>query len=399
MKVPFFNLDRQYQVIGAEAEERVIEVMRSGQYIEGPAVKELEEKMSAYLGVKHVITCGNGTDSIRLALQACGVKPGDEVITTSFSFFATAEAIGEIGAIPVFADIDAKSFNIDAEDVKRKITKATKAILIVHIFGMPADMDELNEIGRVHNIPVIEDACQAIGAEYKGKKAGALGTMGCFSFYPTKNLGGFGDGGMVTTNDDKLAEICRALKSHAAGKLGARAYRNLFHKEVPELTQLESMSGDALYDPCKYYNYFIGENSRLDSMQAAVLLVKLKYLDEFNKKRFAIAKKYSESLNGTPLIVPETAHTDRISCWHQYAVLAEGKADFSRYLGEHGIGTGSFYPVPLHLQKAFQSLNYQPGSMPVAESICEKSVCLPIFPELEMEEVEYIIDVIKRYYQ
>ncbi|MBR2401337.1 MAG: DegT/DnrJ/EryC1/StrS family aminotransferase [Lachnospiraceae bacterium] len=398
MKVPFFDVKRQYEIIKEDVEEAVVAVMRSGQYIEGPAVKELEKEMASYLGVKHVISCANGTDSLCIALKACGVRPGDEVITTAFSFFATAEAISGVGAVPVFADIDEKNFNIDVKDVERKITKATKAILPVHIFGTPADMDELNALGEKYNLPVIEDACQAIGAEYKGKKAGALGTIGCFSFYPTKNLGGFGDGGMITTNDDKLAESCRALKAHAAGKLGARAYQNIYKKEVPELAELESMSGDNLYDPCKYYNYFIGQNSRLDSIQAAVLHVKLGHLESFNANRTAIAKEYNERLAETPLVLPPFEYDDRKSCWHQYAVLTEDKEGLSKFLGEKGIGTGSFYPVPLHLQKAFQELGYEEGSLEVAEDTCKKSVCLPVFPEMTKEEVDYVIASILEYY-
>ena len=398
MKVPFSDLKRQYEIIGSEAEEKVVEVMRSGQYVEGPAVKELEKTIAEYLGVKHVITCGNGTDALRIALQACGVTAGDEVLTTAFSFFATAEAIAEVGAVPVFVDINEKTLNMDVADARKKITGATKAILPVHIFGLPADMDELNILAKEYNIPVIEDACQAIGSEYKGKKAGALGTLGCFSFYPTKNLGAFGDAGMITTNDDTLAEICRALKAHAAGKLGARAYRSLYKQEVPELAQMESMTGDSLYDPCKYFNYFIGQNSRLDSMQAAVLLVKIKYLDKFNERRAAIAKQYSERLEDLPLTVPATEYADRVSCWHQYAVLVADKEAFASYLGENGIGTGSFYPVPLHLQKAFKELNYQEGSLPVAENICNRSVCLPVFPEMTQDEVDYVINTIRAYF-
>ncbi len=399
MKIPFFDIQRQYELVGKEAEDAVISVMRSGQYVEGTQVKQFEMEMAEYLGVKHVITCGNGTDALCIALKACGVNPGDEVITTAFSFFATAEAIAAIGAIPVFADINTNNFNIDAKDVERKITKATKAILPVHIFGTPADMDELNALGEKYHLPVIEDACQAIGAEYKGKKAGTLGTIGCFSFYPTKNLGGFGDGGMITTNDAKLAESCKALKAHAAGKLGARAYQNIYHKEVLELLQMESMTGDSLYDPCKYYNYFIGQNSRLDSIQAAVLRVKLKKLDVFNENRRAIAQKYNEKLADTPLVLPPFAYDDRKSCWHQYAVLTEDKEGLATFLGEKGIGTGSFYPIPLHLQKAFAELNYAEGSLAVAEDVCHKSVCLPIFPEMTKEEVDYVIESIIEYYK
>lgn len=398
MRVSFFDLGRQYKEIAAELEEKVVDVMRSGQYIEGPATKELEKKLAGYIGVKHVITCGNGTDSLRIALQANGIKRGDEIITTPFSFFATAEAIAQIGAVPVFADVDPRDFNIDIADIQRKVTAKTKAILPVHIFGMPANMNEINKLAEKEGIPVIEDACQAIGAEYHGKKTGALGTVGCFSFYPTKNLGAFGDGGMITTNDDKIAEICRAFKSHAAGKIGAKSFVNLYHEEVLELSEM-MLSQDTLYDPCKYYNYFIGSNSRLDSMQAAVLLVKLKYLDQYNQRREKIARKYTESLAELPISVPDTAVENRRSSWHQYAVLCNEKEKLIQYLAENEIGAGTFYPVPLHLQRAFKSLKYSEGYLPVAEDICKKSVCLPIFPELTEDEQDFVIDIIKKFFE
>lgn len=396
MKIPFFNLNRQYEELADKVEAKVREVMRSSQYVEGPAVKELEQKLAAYIGVKHVITCGNGTDALRIALQANGIGQGDEVITTAFSFFATAEAIAQIGATPVFADIRPDNFNIDVDDVRRKVTEKTAAILPVHIFGMPADMQELNELAETLGIPVIEDACQAIGAEYHGKKAGALGTMGCFSFYPTKNLGAFGDGGMITTEDDSLADICRALKSHASGKLGAKAYSSLYHEQVEELALMTAAEGQ-LYDPCKYYNYFTGGNSRLDSIQAAVLLLKLDYLDRYNEQRTAIARRYTKALSGLPVIVPDIVTDDRKSCWHQYAVLCDKKEALIEYLGENGIGAGNFYPVPLHLQKAFKDLGYQAGDLKTAEDVCRCSVCLPVFPELTEAEQAHVIDTVKKF--
>lgn len=299
----------------------------------------------------------------------------------------------------MFADIDSANFNIDVCDIRKKITNKTKAILLVHIFGMPADMKEIRELADEFGIPVIEDACQAIGSEYHGKKAGALGNIGCFSFYPTKNLGAFGDGGMLTTDDDNLAEICRALKGHAAGKNGAKAYAALYHQDIPELKDMRSVSEGNLYDPCKYYNYFIGGNSRLDSMQAAVLLVKLKYLDIYNAKRGMIAERYSKELKGLPIDVPNTATDDRKSCWHQYAILCNKKEELIQYLQKNGIGAGTFYLVPLHLQKAFKQLKYAEGDLPVAEKVCRKSVCLPIFPELTEEEQEYIICTIKHFFE
>lgn len=397
MKIPFFDLTRQYAPLKNAVEEKVCGVMGSTQYVEGSAVKEFESAVGSYLGVKHAITCGNGTDALRIALQAAGVKQGDEVITTAFSFFATAEAIAQAGAVPVFADIDGVHFNMDTEDAGRKITERTKAILPVHIFGMPADMDKINDLAARYGIPVIEDACQAIGAQYRGRKAGNLGTLGCFSFYPTKNLGAFGDGGMITTNDDDLANVCRAMKNHAAGKSGAEAYEFLHHEKALELSLNEKTDG--LYDPYKYYNYFIGGNSRLDAMQAAVLSVKLQYLDEYNGKRKRIAEMYSRKLEGLPLQLPDTGAEDRDSCWHQYAVLCDRKEELIAYLGENGVGAGNFYPVPLHLQKAFHGLGYQEGSLPMAESICRRTVCLPVFPELTEEEIDYIAETIRKFFR
>ena len=398
-KIPFFDLNRQYDAMQQEIEASVRDVLRSGKYVEGPAVQELETRISEYLGVKHTITCKNGTDALRIALQANGIKRGDEVIVTTFSFFATAEAIAQIGAVPVFADIRPDHYNIDVKDIRKKISKNTRAILPVHIFGMPADMDEINEVAAQYGIPVIEDACQAIGAQYKQKKAGALATVGCFSFYPTKNLGAAGDGGMITTNDDRLAQICRAMKSHAAGKTGGEAYQYLYHEKVSELEEygLDMGSGE-LYDPCKYYNYFIGGNSRLDSVQAAVLLVKLKYLDRLNQKRREISQRYSQEFSQLPIQLPQISAKDRVSCCHQYAILCDQKEALIQFMEENGVGVGRFYPVPLHLQKAFRYLNYKEGSIPVAESVCKKSVCLPVFPELREDEVAYIIEVVKKFF-
>lgn len=397
MKVPFLNLQRQYEAIGKDVENAVLEVMRSGAYVEGPAVKALEADMSAYLGVKHVITCGNGTDALKIALKACGVEQGDEVITTPFTFFATAEAIANVGAKPVFVDICKDTLNIDPEHIRAAITEKTKAILPVHIFGTPANMDEINAIAQEHSLRVVEDACQAIGSVYKGKFAGNLGDLGCFSFYPTKNLGAFGDAGMITTNSDDLAIACRALKAHAAGKVG-RSAASFLGKSFEEILDV-GQEADALYDPYKYYNYLVADNSRLDGMQAAVLGVKLKKLDEFNGARKAIADKYNDALKGLPLVLPVHSDTDDwVSCWHQYAVLCDQKNELVSFLGERGIGTGAFYPVPLHLQKAFDDLGYAEGSLPVSEDVCRKSVCLPIFPELLAEEQDYVIESIKAFF-
>ncbi len=395
MKIPFFNLERQYAALQAEIEPAVTQCLRGCAFVEGPAVKALEAQLAEYLHVKHAITCGNGTDALKIALRALGVQPGDEVITTPFTFFASAEAIAAIGATPVFVDIDPVSLNLDADRIESAITPRTSAIMPVHIFGMPADMDAINAIAKRHGLKVLEDACQAIGAQYQGKMAGALADAGCFSFYPTKNLAAYGDGGMICTDCDEVAIACRAIKAHGSGKLGAQAAAILgMPADDGELSG--NAQGDGLYDPFKYYNYLIGENSRLDSVQAAVLSVKLKHLDAFTRSRAAIAERYAQGLAGTPLRLPPAQGQQ---CWHQYCALAPDKDALTAYLGTMQIGAGAFYPVPLHLQKAFRHLGYTPGSLPVAERVCTQSVCLPIFPELTQEEQAYIIGAIRDFYR
>lgn len=398
MKIPFFDLQRQYQGLRSAMEAAVAECMCGCNYIEGPKVKELEGSLCEYLGVKHTVTCGNGTDALKLALRAVGVKPGDEVITSPFTFFATAEAIAAIGAVPVFADVRADDYCIDPEKIEALITKKTRAILPVDLFGSPAEMDTILAIAKRHRIKVVDDACQAIGAIYKGKRIGNIADATCFSFYPTKNLGAFGDGGMISTNDDEIADNCRALKAHGAGKVGAQAYARLNGWSPEE--DFEGIGGQQpLYDPYKYYNYVIAENSRLDSMQAAVLLQKLPLLDSFNARRAAIARQYIAALRNTPLTLPHMAEEGSFHCWHQFAVMSNERDALCNDLAGNGIGTGSFYPVPLHLQKAFLYLGYREGDLPIAESLCKRSVCLPIFPELTEAEVDAVIDRIHIFYK
>ncbi len=396
MKVPFLDLKRQYEQIKNEIEPAILDCAANCGYIEGKEVKALEESMAEYLQVKHVIPCGSGTDALKIALKACGIKPGDEVITTAFSFFATAEAISAVNATPIFVDINADDFNMDSSLIEEKITAKTKAILPVHIFGRPANVEEMNAIAKKHHLKVIEDACQAIGSSKNGKKAGCMGDAAGFSFYPTKNLGCFGDGGMITTNDDEIAMISRALKAHAGGKNGFLAAKAL-GVDAGQFVE-ESQKETDLYDPYKYFNFLIADNSRLDSLQAAVLNVKLNYLDDYNARRSKIAQKYNAELHKLPIQLPISLEADTVPCWHQYAILVEEKEELIRFLGEQGIGTGSFYPVPLHLQKAFYDLDYKAGDIPNAERICSQSVCLPIFPELTDEEQDYVIDAIYKFY-
>ena len=392
MGIPFLDLKRQYEQIKAEVEPQVIEVMRSGAYIGGRYVEAFENQMKEYLKVKHVISCANGTDAIMLALRACNVGEGDEVITTPFTFFATAEAIAAIGAVPVFVDVLESDFNIDPDLIESKITSKTKAILPVHIFGFPCDMDKINHIAAKHNIHVVEDAAQAIGARHKGKMIGQTNNLVTFSFYPTKNLGAFGDAGMVTTDDDNLALTTRAFREHGMAKNGAKA-REFLTGEKDEFAG--EIDAEALYNPYKYYNYLIAYNSRLDAMQAVVLSTKLKYLDEYNRNRERIAKLYDDGLRGVVTIPP--AVKDGESCYHQYVIRTKQKDELCAHLAEKGIGTGAFYPVSLHLQKALSYLGYKEGDMPVSEMLSKETVCLPIFPELTEDEVGAVVQAIREF--
>jgi len=394
MKVSFLDLKRQYEALGEELEGAVVEIMRRGGYIGGEFVAEFEEQMREYLGVKHVISCANGTDALVLALRACGVGAKDEVITTPFTFFATAEAIASIGAVPVFVDIKESDFNIDPTKIEECICEKTKAILPVHIFGNPCDISAISDIAERHGLRVIDDAAQAIGAEYKGRKIGSYFDVTTFSFYPTKNLGAFGDGGMVTTNSDELAVVLRALKEHGAAQNGAKA-REYLYGVKDEFSEVPAPPGDALYNPYKYFNYIVGYNSRLDAIQAAILGIKLKHLDNYNASRERIADKYTEELKGCVKLV--NTETDIKSCYHQYVIRTDRKEEMGEYLASKGIGTGAFYPVPLHRQKVFEGLGYKEGSLPVAELICSQTVCLPIFPELTGDEVSYVIEQVKAF--
>jgi len=393
MKVPILDLKRQYEIIKDEVEAEILEVARSGYYIMGPKVARFENDMANYLNVKHAISVSNGTDALVLALKACGIKEGDEVITSPFTFFATAEAISVVGAIPVFVDVEESTFNIDPGKIEAKITKKTKAILPVHIFGQTADMDNINTLAKKNGLIVIEDACQAIGSKYKGNYAGTLGNIACFSFFPTKNLGAFGDAGMITTNDDSLAILCKALREHAGGKIGADA------KDIRDgkYNENQNKEENSLYNPYKYYNYLIGYNARMDAMQAAILSVKLKHLQSFNDKRALTADYYIDKLKSCNVITPVILK-DRLHIWHQFCIRTKEKDALGAYLSENGITTGAFYPVPLHMQKAYENLGYKLGDLPVAEMLAKETLCLPIFPELTNEEKEYVVTKISEFF-
>lgn len=393
MNIPFFDLKRQYEALRAEMEPAVLEVLAGCGYIGGKTVEDFERRAAKWLGAAHAAACGNGTDALVLALRACGVRAGDEVITTPFTFFATAEAVASIGAVPVFADILPDDFTLDPARIEEKITPKTRAILPVHIFGAPCDMDAIGEIARRHGLKVVEDAAQAIGCEYRGRKIGTTADAGCFSFYPTKNLGGVGDGGMVTASDPDTALVLRSLREHGAGKQGARA-RALLDGGAAETVVLQETAGG--YDPYKYCNSLIGYNSRLDGIQAAALSVKLNHLEEFNRRRAEIAEYYSRNLCGAvvkPSCRPEGRH-----CWHQYVIRTARKDGLCAFLNSQGVGVGTFYPIPLHLQKAFDGLGYRKGDLPNAEKAAAETVCLPIFPELTGEELEYVVSRVNAFF-
>jgi len=394
MKIPFFDLKRQYTALRKEIEPAVLTVMDSCGYVGGKSVEDFEYKLAGYLGTNHAVACGNGTDALILALRACGVRPGDEVITTPFTFFATAEAVAAIGAKPVFSDICLDDFNLDPSKIEAHITEKTRVILPVHLFGAPCNMDAIMDIAHKHGLKVVEDAAQAIGCEYRGKRIGATADVSCFSFYPTKNLGGLGDGGIVTTADGDLALILRSLREHGAGRRGAEARALLDGGTVEAITIQETGAG---YDPYKYWNSLIGYNSRLDAMQAAALSVKLDHLGQFNAERARIADYYGKSLCSQ--VVKPSARPEGKHCWHQYVIRTAQKEELCSYLNEQGIGVGTFYPIPLHLQKAFDYLGYARGDFPNAERAAAETVCLPIFPELTPEELDYIVCKVNAFFE
>ncbi len=362
--IPLLDLKRQYALLEKEINAALVRVAASGNYVLGPELKAFEDDFARYVGAKHAVGVGNGTDALRMALKALGVGPGDEVITVPFTFVATAEAIAELGAKPVFVDIDPKTFNMDPGLVERAITPRTKGILPVHLYGQVADTDALGRICEAHGLFMLEDAAQAAGSSRNGKRAGSIGTSAIFSFYPTKNLSAMGDGGMITTNDDKMAERLRFLRVHGSAR--------------------------------KYEHSELGYNSRLDEMQAAVLRLRLPHLDAWNARRREIARRYDAGLAGlveTPFVEPNCEHT-----YHQYTIIAERRDELAAFLHERGIGNAIHYPLPLHLQPAFSYLGYRPGDFPVSENMAKRVLSLPIFPELRDEEVQEVISAIKEFY-
>jgi dTDP-4-amino-4,6-dideoxygalactose transaminase len=370
--VPLLDLAQQHASLMGEMTAALERVCRSGAFVLGPEVTELEKRVAEYSHVKHAIGCASGSDALLLALMACDIGAGDEVIVPSFTFFATASAVSRLGAKPVFADIDPVTFNLDPEAVRAKLTPATKAILPVHLFGQCADMDALGKIAAKIGAPLIEDAAQAIGAEFGGRRAGSIGRIGCLSFYPTKNLGGAGDGGMLTTNDDVLAERLRLIRGHGMQP--------------------------------RYYHHVIGINSRLDSFQAAVLNVKMPRLDGYTERRQANAARYGELFAaagldqrlGLPRALPNRRHV-----WNQYVVrVPDGKRDALReHLAKAKIGSEIYYPLGLHEQKCFAYLGYQKGDLPETDRATAEVLALPIFPELTAEQQRVVVDRIGEFFE
>ncbi len=367
MKVKLLDLTAQYENIRAEVMEAVTEVFDSQYFIMGPKVAELEKEIAGYCDTKDAVGVASGSDAILLALMALGLGPGDEVITTPYTFFSTVSSITRLGARPVFADIDPITYNIDPAAVAAAVTDRTKAILIVHLYGQMAEMDPILEVAGARGIPVIEDACQAIGAEYKGRKAGSIGLAGCFSFFPSKNLGGAGDGGIITTSDEKLAGDLRRLRNH-----GGRE---------------------------RYYHDEVGINSRLDALQAAVLLVKLRHLDAWSDGRISNAARYDRMLGGIEGVTTPAVSEGNRHIYNQYVIRARRRDDLKSFLQENDIGCEIYYPVPLHLQKCFSFLGGAEGDCPESERAALETLALPIFTELTPEMQEYAAGKIVEFYR
>ncbi len=386
MRVPLLDLKPQYQSLKKELDEAVIKVAESQYFILGPEVSAMEKEFCDYLGCKYAIGVSSGTDALLLALMSIDIKPGDEVIVPTYSFFATAGVVSRLNATPVFVENDPVTFNMDPKDFKKKITNKTKAVIPVHLYGQSADMDEIVKIAKSKNIIVIEDAAQAIGTQYKdGRFVGTIGDIGCFSFFPSKNLGCYGDGGLVTTNNDNLAKILTIKRVHGA-------------------------------DP-KYYHKVIGGNFRIDALQAAVLRVKLPHLDKWSEKRRQNANRYTQLFIEAglaeepgktsfdkknkvllPAAVYERFRVKNYHIYNQYIVRVEQRDEMREFLTKNEIGTEIYYPVPFHLQECFNDLGYKKGDFPISEFSADKSIALPIYPELSDEQLVYVVDTFKKFF-
>jgi dTDP-4-amino-4,6-dideoxygalactose transaminase len=370
--VPALDLKAQYQAIRDEIDRVLRDVIESQHFILGPEVSGLEADVSSYCGVAHGVGCASGSDALLLPLLALGVGPGDEVITSPYSFFATAGSIWRTGARPVFVDIDPETYNLDPARIERAITARTRVIIPVHLYGQTAEMEPINEVAAAHGLTVLEDAAQAIGASYQGKRSGGLGEVAAFSFYPSKNLGGFGDAGMVTTNDPDLARRVARLRVHGM-------------------------------EP-KYHHHEVGFNSRLDALQAAVLRVKLRHLDAWNAARRAVAARYRDLFRELGLTDHVGLPVERPGLLHVYnqfviRIPAVARDTLRAHLATHRIGTEIYYPIPLHLQVCFASLGHKPGDFPIAEAAARETLALPIYPELSEEAQRHVVSTIGRFFE
>ncbi|MGB4292610.1 MAG: DegT/DnrJ/EryC1/StrS family aminotransferase [Bacteroidales bacterium] len=359
------DLRAQYERLKPEIDKAINEVLLSTNFVKGPEIKKFEDELAQYLGAKHVISCGNGTDALQIAYMALGLKPGDEIITTSFTFIATVETMALLGLKPVFADVDEKTFNISPAEIRKRLTPSTRAIVPVHLFGQCANMEEILRIAEENSLYVIEDTAQATGAEFifsdgKRKKAGTMGIAGTTSFFPSKNLACYGDGGAIFTDDDELARKMRSIANHGMQE--------------------------------RYHYECIGVNSRLDTIQAAILRVKLKYLDSFNEARQKAALFYDEAFASCPEIIIPGRTENSTHIFHQYTIrVLNGKRDLlKKHLQSRNIPTMIYYPLPIHMQKAYRYLGWNEGDLPVTEQLCKEVLSLPICPEIEREQLEYI---------
>lgn len=387
MKVPLLDLKPQYKSLKKELDDTLIRIAESQYFILGPEVTKMEKAFNEYLGCKHSLGVSSGTDALLIALMAIDIKPGDEVIVPTFSFFATAGVVSRINAIPVLADSDPVTFNIIPSEIEKKITAKTKAIIPVHLFGQSCEMDEIMVIAKKHSLKVIEDAAQAIGVQYKdGRAVGTIGDIGCFSFFPSKNLGCFGDGGLVTTNDDVLGEKLRILRVHGG-------------------------------EP-KYYHKVIGGNFRIDALQAAIISVKLPHLDSWSEQRRKNAGTYNQLFierglaaetgkinfdKNNKVLLPKAAFEDSARAvknyhiYNQYIIRVEKRDELRKYLSEKEIATEIYYPVPFHMQECFAYLGNKPGDFPLAEQAANTSIALPIYPELTLEQQTYVVETVKEF--
>ena len=363
MKIPFLDLVTEYQEIKTEIDSAIQRVLDSGKYILGEEVYQFENEVSRYLDVGHCVGVASGTDALILSLRALEIGPGDEVILPAYTFFATLSAVLHVGAKPVLVDIDPQSFCLDTTQVARAITDRTRAVIPVHLYGHPADMDALRVIAEKGNLKIIEDNAQAFGSEYRGRKTGSIGDLACLSFFPTKNLGGYGDGGMVATSSADLAEKIRTLRTHG-------------WKD-------------------KYYPEVLGYNSRLDTLQAAVLRVKLGHLDRWNHRRREIAKNLTERLAGTKLVQTPVEQAYAKHIYHLYVLRSPDRDQLADNLSRAGISTGIYYPQPVHLSKPVQGYGYRPNDFPVSEKACLETLAVPLFPSITADQIDYLVTSIQ----